>query len=134
MPGQRTRSRITLTIDIAHDGDPRVLGEHLALELEAIVDRSDRIDVVDGPRADAEVIQPGDELSARSSAGPQWVLSRTRNDEERREPVSRKTAGQRYFSAENRRSADPHRLKVPNWPSDHEALEKARSGARGPLR
>lgn len=70
MPGQRTWSRLTLTIDLAHDGDPQVVGEHLALELVAVVDRSDRIDVMDGPDVTAAVVEPGDELSERLPAWP----------------------------------------------------------------
>jgi hypothetical protein len=47
-----------------------VLGGHLALELEALIDRSARIDLLDGPDVRAELVSPDDALSARL---PAWA-------------------------------------------------------------
>lgn len=68
--GQRAWSRITIEVDVAHDGDPELVAEHLALEVEHVIARAAGVDVMDGPNATAEVRSPGDELSARL---PAWT-------------------------------------------------------------
>lgn len=67
---ERTWTRITLEVDVAHDGDAEAVAEHLAVELEAIIRRAPRITVMDGPSTRAEVVRPGDELSAALPAWP----------------------------------------------------------------
>jgi hypothetical protein len=63
--GQRAQSRILLAVDVIHDGDPEVLGRHLAVEIEALVEAWGH-DVGDGVTVDAVVgVRPGDELSQR---------------------------------------------------------------------
>lgn len=39
MSGERALSRITLDIDVIHDGEARSLGEHVAVEINALLER-----------------------------------------------------------------------------------------------
>jgi hypothetical protein len=66
--GQRTATTITLTVAVAHDGNPEQLAEQLARELYWIVDRHPGIDVMDGPYEKVTKTSPGDELSAKLPA------------------------------------------------------------------
>jgi hypothetical protein len=59
---RRTHSHITLRTEVTHDGDPQVLGEHLCVEVCALLDRWGHdcdSTVVDS----AEIMLPGDDLS-----------------------------------------------------------------------
>jgi hypothetical protein len=59
---RRSHSHVTLHVEVNHDGDPHVLGEHLCVEIYALLDRwGHNCDsaVVD----QAEVVLPGDNLS-----------------------------------------------------------------------
>ena len=39
MNGKRALSRITLDIDVIHDGEARFLGAHVAVEIDALLER-----------------------------------------------------------------------------------------------
>lgn len=62
--GQRTSSYITIRIGVIHDGPGDLVAQHLALELEAVVDRVDSLDLADCAEVrKVKVLSEGDEFS-----------------------------------------------------------------------
>jgi len=66
--GARTWSRVTVTVDVAHDGAPAEIGDHLGLVLTDAIGRQEGVDLLDGPDVTASVIDAGDERSGRLPA------------------------------------------------------------------
>lgn len=62
LAGERAHSVIVLRVDVVHDGPGRLLGEHLAVEVEQVLARWGN-DVDDVRVDDVEVVHPGDRVS-----------------------------------------------------------------------
>jgi len=66
--GRRAHSRITLVVNVYHDGDPWILGRHLMVELDALIEAWGNVVADMAEVASVEVLSPGDDVSAKLPA------------------------------------------------------------------